>query len=150
MRERKIQMEDVAELIEERLANGHAVTFFPSGISMLPFLKEGRDSVTLTRPPQTLKKYDLPLYRRSNGQYVLHRIVRVGDTYTCIGDNQYVFETGVRQDQLIAVVTSVYRGNREVSVDSLGYKLYCRFWHYSRSVRRVYLACKRRLRRLIK
>ena len=85
-----------------------------------------------------LKKYDLPLYRRPDGQYVLHRIAEVGDTYTCIGDNQFRMEAGVEHGQILALVTAFYRGERKWEVTSPLYRLYCRFWHYSRPLRRFW------------
>lgn len=85
-----------------------------------------------------------------NGQYVLHRIVKAADTYTCIGDNQFEKEPGLTHDQMIALVTAFYRGEKRREVDSWQYWLYCRFWHFSRPVRRIWLGVKARLRRLIK
>ena len=102
---------------------------------MLPMLRQGIDSVVLSPVPEKLKKYDLPLYQWDDGKYILHRIVAVGDSYTCIGDNQFVEETGVRQDQMIALVTGFYRKEKYHRVTEPGYLLYCRFWHYSRPIR---------------
>ena len=122
-------------LIMERLAAGHNVKFSPRGISMLPMLRQGIDSVVLSPLPKKLKKYDLPLYQRKNGKYVLHRIVKAGDTYTCIGDNQFQQEPGLEHGQMIALVTAFYRADKLHSVNEPGYKLYCRLWHYSRGLR---------------
>ena len=40
-----------------------SVVIEPRGVSMLPFLKEGRDSVHLVRPAAAPQKYDIVLYR---------------------------------------------------------------------------------------
>ena len=130
-----LSMEDICPLIREQLSSGHSVRFSPRGISMLPMLRQGSDSVVLSLVPETLKKYDLPLYQRRDGKYILHRIVAVGDTYTCMGDNQFAEETGVAHDQMIALVTGFYRGEKYHSVKEPGYRFYCRFWHYSRPIR---------------
>lgn len=122
-------------LLREQLAQGHSVRFSPRGISMLPMLRQGRDSVVFSPVPEKLQKYDLPLYQRDDGHFVLHRIVEAGETYTCIGDNQFILEHGLRHDQMIAVVKIFYRGDKAHSVDELTYRIYCRFWHYSRPVR---------------
>lgn len=122
-------------LIEERLAAGQSVRFGPRGTSMLPMLRQGIDTVVISPLPGKLKKYDLPLYKRANGQFVLHRIVKAKDTYTCIGDNQFSYEHGVQQEQLIAYVTAFYRGNRRIKTSSPGYRIYCWFWHNSRKIR---------------
>lgn len=102
---------------------------------MLPMIRQGIDKVVLSPISGELRKYDLPLYQRDNGHFVLHRIVKVGETYTCIGDNQFELEHGLRHDQMIAVVTAFYRGDKLHSVNELGYQIYCRFWHYSRPIR---------------
>lgn len=150
LREKQVRLEQVMPLIRERLAAGKSVRFQPRGVSMLPMLRQGIDSVVLSPLPGKLKKYDLPLYVRDNGHYVLHRIVEAGDTYTCIGDNQFELESGVRQDQLIAVVTAFTRGDRVISVEDPGYRIYCRVWHLSRPVRRFLRRCKGWLRRHLK
>ena len=121
--------------------------FPPRGISMLPMLRQGIDSVVLSPVPGKLKKYDLPLYQRENGKYVLHRIIRVEDAYSCMGDNQFTEEPCIRQEQLLALVTGFYRGETYHSVKEPAYRLYCRFWHYSRPVRRFWHRCRRWLRR---
>ena len=129
------QLDALMPLMQERLAAGQTVRFSPRGISMLPMLREGIDSIVLSPAPPKLKKYDLPLYQRSNGKYILHRVVETGDGYTCIGDNQFVFEYGVEHSQVLALVTAFYRGDRRWETSSVIYQIYCRFWHYSRPLR---------------
>ena len=117
---------------------------------MLPMLRQGQDRVVLSPVPDRLKKYDLPLYQRSNGQYVLHRVIKAGETYTCMGDNQFDPEPDLRQDQMIALVTRFTRGNREIPVTAWHYQLYCRVWYHTRHIRRFYRRGKNFLRRLLK
>ena len=150
LRDRGVQLEQLMPLIREQLAAGKTVRFSPRGVSMLPMLRQGIDSVVFSPVPEKLKKYDLPLYQRRNGQYVLHRIVKAGDTYTCIGDNQFVYESGLEQEQMIALVTEFYRGDKRHSVGQLSYRIYCRVWHYSRWPRRLWRGGCRRLKRLLK
>ena len=122
-------------LFREQLAAGRTVKFSPRGISMLPMLRQGIDSVILSPLPDKLRKYDLPLYQRDDGKYILHRIVEAGETYTCIGDNQFVYEHGLRHDQMIALVTAFTRGDRVIPVTHPVYRLYCVVWHHSRGLR---------------
>ena len=136
--EHQVSMEQLLPLIREQLSRGSRVRFFPRGTSMLPMLRQGIDSVCLSPTPKKLKKYDLPLYRRPDGQFVMHRVIRVGEDYTCIGDNQFVQEPGVRHEQIIGLVTVFYRGEKEIPVSNMAYGIYCRLWHYSRPLR--YLA----------
>ena len=130
-----VRMENLIPLFKERLDTGQKVRFSPKGISMLPMLRQDTDTVVLSPLPDILRKYDLPLYQRDDGHFVLHRIVKTGETYTCIGDNQFELEHGLRYDQMIAVVTAFYRGDKLHFVNELGYQIYCRFWHYSRPIR---------------
>ena len=139
------QLDTLMPLFRERLAAGQRVKFSPRGISMLPMLRQGIDTVTLSPLPERLEKYDLPLYRRSDGKYILHRIVEAGETYTCIGDNQFVYERGLTHDQMIALVTGFTRGEKAYSVTDWRYRLYCRLWHHSRGLRHF---CRRVLGRL--
>ena len=147
MRNSAVQLEDLLPRMEEAFAKGESIRIIPQGISMLPMLRPGVDAVTLSAVPERLRKYDLPLYRRENGQFVLHRIVKVGQTYTCIGDNQLGVECGLRKDQMLALVTSFRRGEKEIPVTAWSYRIYCRLWHWSRPIRHVLRALRYRLRR---
>ena len=144
------RLEELMPIMEECLSAGKSFRFSPRGVSMLPLLREGKDSVLLSPLPEKLRKYDVPLYRRDDGKYVLRRIVAAGETYTCIGDNQFVYEPGLRQDQMIAVMTGFYRGEKFHSVDEAGYKLYCRIWDLSRRLRHFWLRGIGFLRRHLK
>jgi hypothetical protein len=141
-------LEEMLPLIQECLSAGQSVKFSPRGISMLPMIVQGRDSVTLATPPEKLKKFDIPLYRRADGSFVLHRVVKVRDTYTCIGDNQFKAEPGVTHGSVIAVVTAFTRKGKTYSVSCAGYRLYCVLWHISRPARRVWRAFRVRAARL--
>lgn len=148
--ERQYRLEDLMPLIREQLAAGKNVRFNPRGVSMLPMLREGMDSVVLSPLPEKLSQYDLPLYQRANGQYVLHRVVEVGETYTCMGDNQFNKEPGLRHEQMIALVTAFTRADKRHSVREPGYWLYCRVWYHSRHVRKFWRRAVDWIRRHLK
>lgn len=145
MRERHIKLDDVITLIREQLAAGQSVTFSPRGTSMLPFLCEGRDTVTLSSPPEKLKKYDVALYQRKNGQYVLHRVVGVKGKYTFLGDNQFALEKGIDESQIIAVCSSFVRKGKNISADSAKWRIWAMLWFHSRLLRRIIRAALRRI-----
>lgn len=146
LHKREVALEALMPVIRQKLEQGGTVRLSPRGISMLPMLRQGRDTVTLAPVTGKLKKYDLPLYQRENGQYVLHRVIRVGETYTCMGDHQLEPEPGLRQEQMIALVTSFSRDDKEISVRDWRYRLYCRVWYHTRFFRR----CWRKLKSLIR
>lgn len=142
-----VHMDELMPLIRERLEAGQTVRFMPKGISMRPMLREARDTVTIAPINRPLKKYDITLFVRDDGSYVLHRIVGTGETYTCIGDNQFVSER-VKPQQMIAVVCAFSRDDKEYSVLSPIYRVYCRIWHYSRFFRRCFRAARVRIKRI--
>lgn len=145
----------IMPLIQERLSAGQNIKGLGfQGVSMMPMLRQGRDTVELAPICGKLKKYDLPLYSGSGGKYVMHRIVDVEDDYyVCLGDNTYHYEK-VSPERMIAVVCAFTRDGRRVSVDNRRYKLYCRVWVFLYPVRkwikRVEWGVKRRLRKLLK
>lgn len=136
MNKNALTLADMMPIIRETLAEGKSVRFNPQGTSMLPMLHPGRDTVVLSPLPETLKKYDLVLYQRKDGSFVLHRIVAVSQTYTCMGDHQFHRETGLEQRQMIGLVTEFVRNGKTVKVTAPGYRIYCMVWHYSRFFRR--------------
>lgn len=159
-----VDLDVLIPVIREQLAAGQTVRFTPTGVSMEPMLRHGIDNVVLSPVPQVLKRYDLPLYQRENGQYVLHRVVEVQpdicapeagrdesttSTYTCMGDNQFVKESGLRHEQMIGLVTEFYRDGRRHSVDETGYRIYCRVWYRSRRLRHFWKRAVRKLRRML-
>ena len=64
---RNVSMAELVPLFQEQLEMGRSVRFAPRGVSMLPMLRPGLDTVVLSPAPERLKKFDLPLYQRDNG-----------------------------------------------------------------------------------
>ncbi len=111
--------------IESVLAENGMYAFFPKGTSMTPLIIQGRDSVIVERKKERLKKYDIALYKRSDGTYVLHRVVRVKkDSYTMCGDNQYHYEYGVKEDSVLGVLVSLFKDGKEVDLNGKEYRRY--------------------------
>ena len=101
--------------------------FAPVGKSMLPLIREGLDTVRLIKVNRPFKKYDVILYQRANGQFVLHRIVRVHQQgLDLMGDNQWSIERDVDPKQVIALMSGIYRQEKYIPCTSLPYRLYAR------------------------
>ena len=99
------------------------------GTSMLPLLRERRDFMIIEKPRGRLKKYDVPLYKRDNGQYVLHRILKVRkEDYVLCGDHCYNREYGITDRHIIGVLTGVVRDGRTYPVTDFRYRLYVHIW----------------------
>ena len=124
LQSKAVCLDELMPIIRECVESGKNVKFSPRGISMLPMLRQGKDSVVLSRIDGEPKKYDVVLYQRASGQYVLHRLVGVKDGYVFLGDNQFDHEYGRERSQMIACVSSFCRGNKEISVNSLPYKIW--------------------------
>ena len=99
-----------------------------NGTSMFPMLRNKKDTVIIKPLTGKLKKYDVALYRKRN-LYVLHRIVKVApDGYVICGDNCMNLERDITDEQIIGKLEGFYRGERQISLNSIFYKLYCRVW----------------------
>ncbi len=141
MSEKRIELclDDVFSVIDEKIKNGGDVTFSPKGISMLPLLKPGADSVTLTLPRKRPKQGDIVFYRRENGQFVLHRIVGENSCgFILCGDNQFRLEKNITEKHIIAVLKKATHNKKEIDFNSSSYKLYVKMLVF----RRMYLRLK--------
>ena len=149
---KEVRLAELYPVMKERLDSGGTANFNPHGTSMLPMLHDDGDRIVLKKPDGRLKKYDLPLYRRDNGAFVLHRVVRRPENgvYTMCGDNQWVLEKGVRHDQIIGVVVEFERKGKKISVDNGLYKLYTRVWVAIMPLRHLFIGGGRRVKSLIK
>ena len=129
---------------EEEIQNSGKLIYTTVGVSMRPLIKQGRDLLIVTKPQGRLKKYDIPLYKRKNGQYVLHRVVKVKDDgYVILGDNCIKWENDIKDDQIIGVLTSLVRKGKEVDFNSFGYRFYSRAWYLLYPVRVIFLSARR-------
>ena len=115
---------------------------------MAPLIQQGRDLLVIERAQGRLKKYDVPLYRRDSGQYVLHRILKVRkNDYVMCGDNRYKKEFGVSDSQIIGVLTTIIRNGRELSVNDKQYRIYVHLWCDFFPIRAVILICIKAIRK---
>lgn len=114
---------------EEQLAQNGKLIYTNKGDSMMPLIKQDRDLLIIEPANGRLKKYDVPLYKRDSGQYVLHRILEVRNhDYVICGDNRWSKEYGITDRHIIGVLTAVVRNGKEISVNDWKYKLYVHLW----------------------
>lgn len=128
---------------EKELDRKNTITYTCRGISMLPLLRQKKDLFTVTKQQGRYKKYDVVLYKRVNGDYVLHRIVKVlKDGYVILGDNCLNKEYGITDKDILGIMTSFVRDGREYQVSQKGYQLYVRVWYALYPVRRLWKLIK--------
>lgn len=143
-------MKLLAELMEKPLSEGKTVKFTVVGNSMYPLLRNGEDCVCLSKLPSP-KKYDVILYKRKDGSFVLHRIVGVlKDGFVLLGDNQLVKEYPVAFCDVVAVMTGFWRKGAYVSVNKAWYRAYSALWGRFVSLRKPVFAAALRVRKLFR
>ena len=125
---------DAIEVIEEILNANGEFRMYPKGTSMLPLIKQGEDSVILRKrldkAALPVNKHDIAFYRRTNGQFVLHRVMKInkdGSMVMC-GDNQTILEEGISPEQIIGYVTGIYKKEKYLSTSAVKYKIYTSVW----------------------
>ena len=137
------------------------------GTSMMPLLRQRRDLLIIQKKgPERLHWLDIPLFKRPNGQYVMHRVMRVRKhDYVMCGDNQWRPEFGVKDSQILGVLDAVERRSKDGQLERIipvrstsehphvpfFYRLYVFLWCFFYPIRAVavyieykYLAHKRR------
>jgi hypothetical protein len=141
----------IKSTFEEELQQNGKLIYTNVGDSMMPLLRQNRDLMIIEKPNGRLKKYDVPLYKRDSGQYVLHRILKVRkDDYIICGDNRWSREYGITDRHIIGVLTGIVRDGKTISVQDKKYLLYvhlwCDFFYIRAFILRTKHFIKRRLR----
>lgn len=115
---------------EEQLSIHGQLVYTNVGRSMLPLLRQHKDLIVINRRGEgRCNKYDVILYRRPSGQYVLHRILKVRkDDYVLCGDNQWEPEFGVKDEWVLGTMTAFIRDGKETPVSNRWYKVYVHLW----------------------
>ena len=115
---------------ESELSRTGYLVYTNKGVSMMPLLRENRDVMLIEKkqPGVRCRRLDAVLFRRDNGQYVLHRVLEVREKdYLIVGDNCFQKEY-VRDDQILGVMTSVVRDGRTIKVTDMDYLAYVHLW----------------------
>lgn len=136
---------------EEEISRTGKLIYSNVGDSMMPLIRQNRDLLIIEKVSGRLKKYDVTLYKRDSGQYVLHRIIKVRkDDYVMCGDNRWQKEYGITNRHIIGVLTGVIRDGKTISVNDKKYRLYVHLWCDFFHVRALILKVKNYLKRRIK
>ena len=127
----EILLEEVGALLNE----GREVSFTPKGTSMLPFIRGGRDSVTLKKLDK-VEVGDIVLVRLPDQRYVLHRVIVNNDgNLVIMGDGNIVGTESCTEKDVMGTAVLV-NGHKP----SNG-----RLWRLLKPVRRYLLGIYRRL-----
>lgn len=126
---KSVDTREYLSAMEDLIGQGETVSIPVSGFSMNPFLADKRDAVLVERPDRDLKRGDIVLYKRRNGQYILHRIWKVKrEGYYIVGDAQTEIEGPVLRDQIIGRVERIRRKGQWIDDGDLLWKFFEILW----------------------
>lgn len=134
--------------VESHLREGKSVVIPVKGYSMLPFIRDGRDSVEL-RSKVELEVGDIALARLGNGHFVLHRIWEIeGERVILMGDGNISGKEICSRGDIIGVASKIFRGKKVIDCTSAAYVRNVKIWRRLLPIRRYILAIYRRLIKL--
>ncbi len=123
----------------KELDHNNAIAFVPCGNSMWPILKNKGQSVVVYKKTERLKRYDVALYERANGVYVLHRVMEpILGGYVICGDSQFTLEK-VKEEQVFGVMAGFYHGADYISCSDEKYKKKVEKWYKNARRRKLRL-----------
>ena len=143
---------DLVPIMEEVIQSGGSCKLKVTGYSKTPTQRHLKDRVVLVSPEKRQpKKNEIVFIKRDTGKHVLHRIRKIIDDQSFImnGDAQQWTEV-VRFNQVIGVVDSFYRGDKEVSCDNIKYKIYVKLWVLCKPIRPLIFKFRNLVRKVIK
>lgn len=125
------------------------IVYTNEGNSMMPLLRQHRDIMVIKGITEPLRKNDAVLFKRPNGGYVLHRIIKVcgPGRYRIAGDNRSFSEI-VPEEWIIGILSEVIRDGRHIPVESKKYKVYVKTVPLRRFRRKI-MHCPQTLKRKI-
>ena len=130
MEPRIMDIDAYMPVLQELLAQGQSVSLTGTGESMSPFLRHGRDQIRLAAVTAPPKRGDMVFFRRRNGQYIMHRVLRrmPDGNYAIIGDGQQQVEAPIAPEQIFAVVTQVCRKGTWIGPEAFWWRFFAGPW----------------------
>lgn len=142
MEREKLKIEDA--VAEQGVYIGPTV-----GVSMLPMLKNRRDTIVVKPKTERLKRLDVALYKRGD-DYVLHRVLApVEGGYIIRGDNCYSDEN-VPEEAVFGVLTEFFRKDKHILCTDKKYLRYAERRVKTYRFRRFFVRIKWKIKGAIK
>lgn len=115
------------------------------GVSMLPMLKNRRDTIVVKPKTERLKRLDVALYKRGDA-YILHRVLATTEKgYIIRGDNCYADEN-VPEEAVIGVLTEFFRKDKHIFCTDKKYIRYAEKRVKTYKSRRFFVRTKAKIR----
>ena len=123
---------------EDIIAEKGQLIYTNVGDSMYPLIQP-RDLLVIKKLSRPLRRYDVLLYKRDSGQYVLHRIMKIekDGSYVMCGDNRSGLEHSITDRHVIGVLTDIIRNGQTIPVTAPKKSLWFRSIIYRKVVFRV-------------
>lgn len=141
------------QTIEEVLSSCGKYVGPTVGISMLPMLKNRRDTIFVLPKTERLQPLDVALYKRGDA-YILHRVLQQTDEgYIIRGDNCYSDEN-VPENAVIGVLSEFFRKGKHYTCTDKKYLKYVHRRLKTYKLRRAFvhfkLACKNVVKKILR
>ena len=135
-------MDTTQKLTIEEVLSLHGKYVGPTvGVSMLPMLKERRDTIVVLPKTERLKRLDVALYRRGDA-YVLHRVLQpIDGGYIIRGDNCYSDEK-VPENAVFGVLSEFFQKGKHYSCEDKKYLRYVERRLKTYKIRRFFVIFK--------
>ena len=148
---KKIKAAEIFALASELIAQGQSTRIAVTGTSMYPFLRDIIDSVEVRRANfDSLSRGDVVIIRRRDGVYVMHRIIKATPQHIyIIGDAQQWIEGPISPDQLVGVVSAIWRKNKKILCTSRWWQIMSEVWLRLRPCRGLIFRIYHKARKLI-
>lgn len=138
---------------ETEIRRSGYIVYTNKGDSMMPLLRQDRDLLVIRAVTAPLKKNDVVLFKRENGAYVLHRIIKVCGMgmYRVCGDNRDYAEP-VPEEWIIGILTEIIRDGQHITMQDPSYLQYMkklparrfrlRLRHYLKKIKSIFTGGK--------
>ena len=132
-------MQQEYALYLELLNEGQDIRFSPEGVSMRPFISQGRSYVSVHKLERLPKKNDILLYILDDC-LVVHRVHKVlpNGMLIMLGDGNICPEPPMSIEQVLGIVTEYETDGKKHLTTDFGYKLITGFWNNTLHLQHCY------------
>ena len=146
--QRSISNRDFFDYVERTIEEGHSVTIPVKGVSMHPFIRNGRDKAVLSPFNESEIRVGAVVLFRYRGTHVMHRIIsRDGEHLTMQGDGNNIrnVEKAALSDVVALVRYIIKPSGRTVDLLSAAQMRKFRLWSLLNPLRHYIMALDRRM-----
>ena len=133
-----IEKEKLLELLSETIKYENGIFVLTvTGTSMTPTLYPDISSVTLVSvDKKPVRKYDIVLFKRDNGDIVLHRVIKIlTDGMLLVNGDSQLWTEKIKRENILAVAQSYTKNNRIVKCSGIHFRCKSAVWCMLRPLR---------------